>query len=342
MNNKTGIRHPVYVGEAGIDATPELRAGLDFIGWDKYITKQSRVFVKPNFTFHRYKEGVTTSPELLECLLQLLKTKAGSVTLGESDGGNHSFTAEQAFEGHNMYRICRDAGVELVNLSSLPAETVEGTILGKTVSVSLPRMLLHETDCFISVPVLKVHAMTGVSLSLKNLWGCLPDTMRGLHHQNLKYKLSLIAQSLKPRIVVIDGIYALNKHGPMYGEAVRTNLVVVADNPVAADATGARLMGFSPQHIGHIAVAARAGLGSADPADIKTSRDWKPLQKHFHVEKSIIDNISVLLFHSDLLARLVMDSSLTPAIYRVAGKLRSAQEKELAFQLHQRKILGPY
>ena len=50
----------------------------------------------------------------------------------------------------------------------------------KKVKVQLPNLLLEEIDCFISVPVLKVHVMTGVTLSIKNLWECHPDTMRGL------------------------------------------------------------------------------------------------------------------------------------------------------------------
>lgn len=43
----------------------------------------------------------------------------------------------------------------------------------KRVKVQLPKLLLEEIDCLISVPVLKVHVMTTVTLSTKNLWGCL-------------------------------------------------------------------------------------------------------------------------------------------------------------------------
>ena len=65
----------------------------------------------------------------------------------------------------------------------------------KRVKVQLPKFLLEEIDCFISVPVLKVHVMTEVTLSIKNLWGCYPDTMRCLHHQNFNYKLHLLPNS---------------------------------------------------------------------------------------------------------------------------------------------------
>ncbi|MFC1974497.1 DUF362 domain-containing protein [Chloroflexota bacterium] len=342
LNLPSDIKYRAYIGELADDPGLALQAGLEFIHWDKYVNKKSKVFVKPNFTFPYYKEGVTTNPEFLKRLLELLKSKADTVIVGESDGGNHSFTAEDAFQGHNMYQICKETGAELVSLSTLPAETIESEVLGKKIRVQLPKLLLEEIDCFISVPVLKIHVATTVSLSLKNSWGCVPDMMRCLQHQNLIYKLALIAKLLKPKIVVIDGTYALNRHGPMYGDAVRTDLVLVADNTVAADALGARILGFSPQEVKSIAVAERAGLGSTRLEDVETNRDWRDYKRQFQIEQTLIDRGYSLLFYSDTLARLVMASPLTPAIRKVAGIFRTSAEKELASQLGKQKTLGPY
>jgi len=342
VNSHSNTQYRAYIDEIRDTLKVTLQKGLEFINWDKYIDKNSRVFVKPNFTFPYYVEGVTTSPQLIKYLLEILKSKADTVILGESNGGNHSFTAEQAFEGHNMYQICQETGVELVNLSKLPSGFVEDKIQGKRVKVQLPKLLLEEIDCFISVPVLKVHVMTTISLSLKNSWGCNPDTMRALHHQSLPYKLALMAKFLEPKIVVVDGTYALNKHGPMYGEPVKTNLVLVADNPVVADALGARIMGFSPQGIKSITVAEKTGLGSTRLEDVEISRDWRIYKRQFKIEKTVIDRLSMLLFYNDAFARLVMNSSLTPVIYQVAGIFRTKAEKEVASQMGKGKALGPY
>jgi uncharacterized protein (DUF362 family) len=342
MQIQDNRKYRAYIGEVGDNLKITLQRGLEFINWDKQINKNSKVFVKPNFTIPYYKEGVTTSPEFLRCLLEILKNRADKVIVGESDGGNHSFKAEEAFERHSMYQIGKQVGAEVVNLSTLPTETVRSKILGKTVEVQLPRMLLEEIDCFISVPVLKVHVMTNVSLSLKNSWGCVPDTMRCLHHHNLSYKLALIAKLLKPKIVVIDGIYALNKHGPMYGEPVKMNLVLLANNTVAADTLGAALLGFPPRRIEHIAVAGEAAIGSLNLADIELNKDWQQYQRQFQVKKTMIDKLSSLLFHSDALAKLVMDSALTSPIYKVASILRTPREKEINSQMGKQKTLGPY
>lgn len=41
-----------------------------------------------------------------------------------------------------------------------------------------------------------------------------------------------------------------------------------------AGALGARIMGFAPQRIEHIAVAEKAGVGPLSLEDVEMSRDW--------------------------------------------------------------------
>ena len=154
-----------------------------------------------------------------------------------------------------MVEICKETGVELVNLSKLPSTKVEEEIQGKTVSVKLPKLLLDNVDCFISVPVLKVHVMTSVTLSMKNLWGCYPDTMRCLHHKDLNQKLTLITKALNPQIILMDAKYALDGHGPMYGEAKSLDMILASNNPVVIDALGAAVMGIPLESAEHILVA---------------------------------------------------------------------------------------
>jgi len=99
----------------------KLLEGLEFIGWREIVKKDDVAFVKPNFTFPLFREGVTTNPEVIKFLLELLKSRCARVIVGESDGGNRSFKAEEAFASHNMMEICKEASAELVNLSTLPS-----------------------------------------------------------------------------------------------------------------------------------------------------------------------------------------------------------------------------
>lgn len=307
--------------------------GLEFINWKKYVMTDSVVFVKPNFTFPYYKEGITTSPILLNTLLEKLRDRSSKVIVGESNGGNYSFTAEESFQGHDMYEICRNLGVELVNLSRLPARFIESKVQGKKVKVQLPELLLKDVDCFISVPALKVHVMTQVSLGMKNLWGCYPDTMRGLYHQNLAHKLVLLAKLLNPKITIIDGLYGLDGHGPMFGDPTKTDLIIAANNVVVADTLGTQIMKMPLKKVEHIQLAEKEGIGTTKLATVNINESWEQYCRQFHFRKTLLDNASKLLFQSDVAARLVMDSPFTPIIYRMAGRLRSADEKATVSQL---------
>jgi len=326
--------YSAYAGKVKTELKAELLKALEFIGWTDYIKTNSTVFIKPNFTFPYYKKGITTSPELLRNLLEIIKDRADNVIVGESNGGNHSFTADNAFKGHNMYEICKESGVDLVNLSKLPSVFIEDKIQGKRVKVKLPKLLLEEVDCFISVPVLKVHVITGVTLSIKNLWGCHPDTMRCLQHKHLSYKLALITKLLNPKIVVIDCIYALDGHGPMYGEAKKTDLIISSNNSVVADSLGAAIMGIPLTKAKHILVAEKEKLGTTNLEKVKMNDDWEKFKMQFCIiNKTLIDRVSTLLFNSEGLAKIVMDSPVTPLIYKIAGFLRTAKEKEVANEI---------
>jgi uncharacterized protein (DUF362 family) len=81
--------YAAYVSRISVLKSEILKA-LEFINWQRLIKKDSRVFVKPNFTFPYYKEGVTTSPSLLKDLLEIIKHKSDTIVVGE----NHSFSAD--------------------------------------------------------------------------------------------------------------------------------------------------------------------------------------------------------------------------------------------------------
>ena len=315
------------------DLRSDITQGLDYLNWKDLIHSDSTVFIKPNFTYPFYKEGITTSPLFLKEILDILKDRSDRVIIGESNGGNHSFTADQAFIGHGLPKICKEAGAELVNLSTIPSRYVKDTIQGKEVKVQVPNLLVDEVDCFISVPVLKVHVMTTVTLSMKNLWGCYPDTMRCLHHKYLSRKLTLLTKVIKPKIALIDGTYALNGHGPMYGDSIKANLLIAANNPVVADACGAAVMGIPVSEVEHIVFAEKEGLGTTNLDLVQFNEDWKNYQMKFQVNKTLIDRLSTILFNSECIAKLVMDSPMKPLIYGMATKLRNSNEQNVADDL---------
>jgi uncharacterized protein (DUF362 family) len=67
----------------------------------------------------------------------------------------------------------------------------------------------------------------------------------------------------------VDGIVGMQGDGPLYGDSIRSNILLMSDDPVAIDATCARLMGFDPAKIDHIGLSAKVGLGNFESDKIK-------------------------------------------------------------------------
>lgn len=191
----------------------------------------------------------------------------------------------------------------------------------KKVKGQFPKLLLDGMDCFISVPVLKVHVVTGLSLSLKNLWGYHPDTLRLLDHKHLSERLTLIAKSIHLRFVVVDAIYGLNRRGPMDVEVVNVGGILVGDNPVATDASATSLMGFEPAKIKHIFIASKADLGHYREEEIEIQDDSSPFQQHFCLRPTLVDRGCALCFKSYLLNKAISDSPFTKPIYKIMGRV---------------------
>lgn len=320
----------VYINDINEqDLLQEVQKGLDFIQSNEIINKNSTIFIKPNLTDVVHKPGITTTPLMIKTVIEALSPLVKKVFVGESDGGNYSYSADTSLKNHDVFEVAKKfKNVEVVNLSKLPRTRVTEKVCGKKVWVDLPDLLINDIDCLVSVPVLKAHAMTHGTFSIKNLWGCYPDPMRLLYHKNLDYKLALISKLTKNKIQIIDGFWALDGHGPMEGTPIVTNKILISNNPVAVDASSAYLMNLDKNKIGHLGIAEQFGLGISDINKIQFNKDisMEKLQQ-FKPYKVNLDYFSVLLFKSVFLSKLILDSPLTPLIYGAINLTRTAERK---------------
>ncbi len=310
----------LYIGSSTANREQDLRAAFDYIGLQEELSGPRKIFVKPNFTFPRPILGVTTSREMLEDTLTLLSEKGAEVFVGESNGGYGSFTAAEAFAGHGLYTTCKRTGSQAVDLSKEELKEYSGVIGGKEVSVRLPRLLVEEVDFSISLPVLKVHAMTTVSLSMKNLWGCYPSDLRLLEHREIERKLVLISKLVKARYGIVDALYGLDNHGPMEGKARLLGRFVAGNDLLALDVITARAMGFDPETIHHLRKLAEFLESDLTQGSVEQNFDPTKLGWRFSSRRNFIDSLSFACFHSDLLSKVVFDSPLTLPIYAVLGR----------------------
>jgi uncharacterized protein (DUF362 family) len=148
------------------------------------------------------------------------------------------------------------------------------------------RVLAHDLTALVSLSVLKDHGLAGASLTLKNWYGVVHNPNK-LHDDNCApFIPHLVACPVihdKLRLNVVDGALAQCHGGP--GRAPRWAWpyggFLASTDPVAVDAVGRQVLearrrevGLPPlaaegREPGHIAGAARLGLGVADPARIE-------------------------------------------------------------------------
>jgi uncharacterized protein (DUF362 family) len=135
----------------------------------------------------------------------------------------------------------------------------------------LPKTVLG-VDFLVSLPKLKTHHWAGVTLSLKNMFGVVPGGCYGwpknvLHWAGIDNSVLDINATVRPDFAIVDGIVGMEGNGPIQGLPKPCGVLILGDDPVAVDATGARVMGLLPEKIRYIAQASTL-LGHIDPEKI--------------------------------------------------------------------------
>jgi uncharacterized protein (DUF362 family) len=131
---------------------------------------------------------------------------------------------------------------------------------------SLSELWLPETvvqsDLVVSMPKMKTHHWGGVTLSLKNCFGCVPGRVYGwpknvLHWAGLEHSIIDVAAAVRPDIAIVDGIVGMDGNGPISGEPRPAGLLVFGTDPVATDATAAHAMKIDPERVYYLREAGR-------------------------------------------------------------------------------------
>ncbi len=274
-------RPEVFVG-AGKGPYENTRSALRHI--DLSPARNKRVLLKPNAGhLARAGEAVTTDPRVVAAVIDTFRDAGADIAIGESPivGVN----TQEAFETCGIAQIARQRGCPLIDMNERPAVDIavpEG-IAVKTLKVC-PEVL--EYDLIISIPVMKMHMHTGVTLSIKNMKGCLwrrskvkfhmLSPVEGYREKPINLAISDMAGVLRPHLAVIDGTVGMQGLGPSAGEPRHLGVIVVGCDPFAADAVACRLMGTDAKDIPHLSIGAQRGYGIIDLGKIRIHPgDWE-------------------------------------------------------------------
>lgn len=227
------------------------------------------VLLKPNLVDYIPGNHINTHPFLVSAAVECFRRLgAKSVLVGEGPG--HQRDTELVLVESGFSEELRQQKVLFVDLNR--DELIMAPLLATYTGMKhlwLPRTVL-ESDFIVSMPKVKTHHWSGVTLSMKNMFGVVPGAKYGwpkniLHWKGIQESILDVGATVPVHFVIADAIVAMEGNGPLNGHPRPLNRIVLADDPVAADATCARLMGFDPARIAHLRAAAQfLGNLSAD------------------------------------------------------------------------------
>jgi len=197
------------------------------------------VLIKPNFFKHTdYPKGAISSLDTIRACVDYVRNAGCEAWVGEA-GLNRQIT-DLAFVNSGLSEYCEREGIKLINFfQELTAEVEDGDF---RVKVAKP---VIDADHIISLCKLKVHTIHGVSLSGKNLMGCVVGQRRVYFHSGKALASLIDLLTSKFSIYgVIDGIIGMG-YCEGAGIPVESGVVLAGDDLPTLDGYGARIMGFN-------------------------------------------------------------------------------------------------
>ncbi len=253
------------------------------------------VLLKPNLVGIDLRGYVNTNPAVIAAAREaFLRLGAERVLIG--DGPATDRDTFSVLESIRLREFVGPLDGVFVDLNLDDVERVElQTRASKLRELYLPKTVTG-VDYVVSMPKLKTHHWAGVTLSLKNMFGVVPGGCYGwpknvLHWAGIDNSVLDINATVRPDFAIIDGIVGMEGNGPIQGTAKNSGVLILGDDPVAVDATGARVMGLLPEKVKYLAQASTL-LGHIDTGKIlQIGEQIEAVQSRF----AVLDNFRHLL-----------------------------------------------
>ena len=243
---------------------------VDLIGGIRDIVKRGQlVLINPSLVAKPADRasGNITLPEVSRAVADLVKGAGARPVIAESSAVGVDTESVIAASG---YKDLREMGYEVIDLKQQKDLVMIPIHQGKVFNKIQTFPLVKEADAIISIPKLKTHDQTDVTLSIKNLKGLESDS-----HKKKTHKVGVFDgivdwfSALKPALAVVDGIICQEGRGPIYGKPVEMDLILAGRDLVAVDATVSRIIGLEAGTVRITAKAAKRDLGKLSAEDIE-------------------------------------------------------------------------
>ncbi|MFN2353470.1 MAG: DUF362 domain-containing protein [Desulfopila sp.] len=245
---------------------------LENSGLGEIAARQETVLIKPNLV-ETLAPPITTPASLVEEIIDYLLDflPAKRIIIGEGCGAR-DYDTHHAFAELGYADLGKRKHVQLIDLNTEKLRRRQHPDCSRWPEMYLPEIL--DRVFLLSVPQLKAHSLSGVTLTMKNMMGCAPPSHycgggawnKASFHDNIHHAIFDLNRYRTPDFTLVDatiGMARAHLWGPHCEPPV--DRLACSFDPVAIDSYGATLLKRNWRDINHI-VMADGVLGQAEAA----------------------------------------------------------------------------
>ena len=232
-----------------------------------------KVIIKPNLVTVFHDLGMphrdypeSTDPRVIDAVVEFLLAFTPHITIVESSG--RGMPTQAAFHVAGLDRLAKYRKIGLVALEEQPVDRYllpRARVMREIVVPRIFSEVVRGEAFYISMPKMKTNLYTGVTLGFKNAMGTLAYNLRQRNHNHaINQKLVDMLHLYRADLVIIDGIVGGEGNCPAPVDPVQSRVIVSGNHSVETDRVATRLMGFDPETIPLMRIAAADGF--SDPA----------------------------------------------------------------------------
>ncbi len=225
------------------DISQAVRQAVDQVGGIRLSKPESVVLIKPNVNSNG-KFPATTNPIVVETLIKLAyRAGAKRVVVADSSGVGWPDTLKNMTRT-GLKQIAEKAGAEVVDLETHGWRKIKPVGAEFWPNGFRLSTIIDEVDYIISVPIIKTHTTTGITLGLKNSVGLLHrDDRLAMHKSNkISEMIAEINLAFKPDLIVFDGSKSFITKGPDIGQEVAGNYIIASQEILTADTVAYKVL----------------------------------------------------------------------------------------------------
>ena len=254
---------PVTV-EASVREAVRLLGGIS-----EHVTGGERVLIKPNMlAARRPDQAVTTHPEIVRAAIRLVKEAGGVPIVGDSPAGpSTERILRHLADRTGISEVCAQEGVPFALFTEYETVVYDDGKVAKTFNLT---KTLQEVDAVISLAKLKTHSFTRYTGAVKNLFGLVHGLKKAEYHMRMRSPEAFsemlvdLAEHVRPRLTIMDGIVGMDGDGPSGGRRRELGVVLASTDPHALDAVALQLVGAEPESVWTVKAAMNRGLLPGD------------------------------------------------------------------------------